>query len=127
MKRWIAILAAVLLSLFFTAHSAAAAGLTKDDKRASCTNREAPDKANKGEAWLDYHDDGKGGWVVTSVRAKIRSIGLPRKADNNMAVQINDFSKGTLPVGTVEFKRLVNIDWEASRNIYPWIRVPRGN
>lgn len=125
-KRFLSVLSIVLVGLVVGALPAFADGLTEDDKRASCSTREAPDKIYKGEAWAVYRDDGKGNWIVTNIGYTIRSVGLPVQGDNQINVRLVDFSRGMTDVGSYEYQRVSNADLKTQSNISPSVTVPKG-
>jgi hypothetical protein len=120
-RRTTALLAAVAAGLLWTTSPA----LAQDDRVASCSNRAGPSATNAGSGWLNVVDDGPN-WKVVNIYGKVRGVGLPITADNDLVVEVNDLSKGGVREYAHQFSRITNSDITLTANVDPPIIVPKG-
>ncbi|MGQ0577104.1 MAG: hypothetical protein ACT4RN_23315 [Pseudonocardia sp.] len=97
----------------------------EEDRHATCSTREAPTKANFGEAWVNVIDDGPN-WKITNIHAKIRAVDLPITGDNQIDVRVLNLGEGPTLAAFHSFERVANADVVLTANVYPFVTVPKG-
>lgn len=123
MRRSISILTATAAALLLAAPAAMADD--NPDWHGKCSTRVSPTEVNNADGWVNAQSDGNS-WKIVNIYASLRNVGGKIAGDNDVTVQVHDFSRAGEVTAWHTFKNIANADLTLTADVYPAVSIPKG-